>query len=206
MNLLAPLGSCELSTPDTWASIPVIEGDPGWAQKAAALLCDGEPAQAAQAALAARLERTHPELITDLHLLLGVWVPDRSVPDLAGVMTVDWVLPDEGQLLDRRYYRSLIDPDRRRGHIVFSRQVDEVDVPAGPALLVREVIARRASPWLPWRRTLQENVIYTVFPPGCSDALELTFITFALDRGEDLTADAATMLETLRIVLGEPLE
>jgi hypothetical protein len=150
-----------------------------------------------------KLERTHPELIADLHLLLGVWVPDRSVPEIAGLMTVDWVLPDEGRLLDRCYYRGLIDPDRRRGHIVFNRRVDEVEVPAGPALLVREVIARRDSRWLPWRKTLQENVIYTVFPPGCSDALELTFVTFALDRGEELAADATAMLDTLHVTLEE---
>ncbi|MBV9013136.1 MAG: hypothetical protein JO272_14005 [Pseudonocardiales bacterium] len=201
MNKLAPLGSYELSAPDTWASLPVVEGDPGWTQDTAALLCDGE---AVRVTLAAKLERTHPELIADLHLLLGAWVPDRSVPDIAGLMTVDWVLPDEGRPLDRCYYRGLIDPDRRSGHTVFNRQVDEVEVPAGPALLVREVIARRDSPWFPWRKTLQENVIYTVFPPGCSDALELTFVTFALDRGEELAADAAAVLDTLRVTLEEP--
>lgn len=200
MTVLAPLGSYELSVPGAWASIPVIAGDPGWAREAAALLCDGA---AAQAALAARLERTHPELIADPHLLLGVWVPERSVPDVAGLMTVDWVLPDEGRLLDRASYRSLIDPDRRRGHTVFGRHVDEVEVPAGPALLVREVIARRDSRRFPWRKALQENVIYTVFPPGCSDALELTFVTFVLDRGEELAADATTVIDTLRITLEE---
>lgn len=200
MNASAPLGSYELRAPDTWASIPVIEGDPGWAQAAATLLCDGE---SAKAALAARLEGTHPELIADPHLLLGVWVPDRSVPDIAGLMTVDWVLPDEGRPLDRDYYRSLVDPDRRSGHTVFDRYVDEVDVPAGPTLRVREVIARRGSHWFPWRKELQENVIYTVFPPGCSDALELTFVAFALERGEELAADAVAVLDTLRVTLEE---
>lgn len=200
MNGLTPLGSYELSAPSTWASIPVIEDDPAWAPEAAALLCDSE---AAQAVLATRLERTRSKLIADPHLLLGVWVPDRSVPDVAGFMTVDWVLPDEGRLLDRSYYRSLLEPDRRSGHTAFSRHVDEVEIPAGPALLVREVIARRHSDWLPWRKTLQENVIYTVFPPGCSDALELTFVTFALERGEELAAEATTVLDSLRVTLEE---
>lgn len=201
MNVAAPLGAYELSVPGTWASIPVTEGDPGWALEVAALLCDGA---AAQAALATCLERTHPGLITDPHLQLGVWVPDRSVPDVAGLMTVDWVLPDDGRPLDRTYYRSLIDPDRRRGHTVFGRLVDEVEVPAGPALLVREVIARRDRRF-PWRKALQENVIYTVFPPSCSDALELTFVTFVLDRAEELAADAATVLDTVRVTLEEAL-
>ncbi|MGH3875106.1 MAG: hypothetical protein ACRDSR_27015 [Pseudonocardiaceae bacterium] len=198
MNVLAPLGSYELSTPGTWASIPVTGGDPGWAQDVATLLCDGATAQDA---LATRLERTHPELIADSHLLLGIWVPDRSVPEVAGLMTVDWVLPDDGRPLDRAYYRSLIDPDRRRGHTVFGRHVDEVEVPAGPALLVREVIARRDSRWFPWRTALQENAVYTVFPPGCSDALELTFVTFVLDRGAELAADAVAVLDTVRVTV-----
>lgn len=194
------LGSYELSAPDTWASIPVVEGEPGWAQDAAALLCDGE---AAQAVLATRLERTHHELIADPHLLLGVWVPDRAAPTVAGLMTVDWVLPDEGRALNRASYRALIDPDRRSGHTVFGRHIDEVEVPAGEALLVREVIARRDSSRFPWRKALQENVIYTVFPPGCSDALELTFVTFSLELGDTLAADAAAVLDTLRVTLEE---
>lgn len=126
-------------------------------------------------------------------------MPDRSVPDVVGLMTVDWVLPDEGQPLDLSYYHGLVEPDRRSGHTVFGRHVDEVEVPAGPALLVREVIARRDSHWFPWRKALQENVIYTVFPPCCSDALELTFVTFALERGEEFAADAAAVLDTLRV-------
>jgi hypothetical protein len=196
----APLGSYELCVPDTWASIPGIEEDSGWAQDVAALLCDGD---STQAALAVRLARTHPELIAEPHLLLGVWVPDRSAPDVAGLMTVDWVLPDEDRPLGRSYYRGLIEPDRRVGHTVFDRHVDEVDVPAGPALLVREVIARPDSRWFPWRKALQENVIYTVFPPGCSDALELTFVAFALEHGEELAADAVAVLDTLRVTLEE---
>lgn len=194
------LGSYELAAPDTWASIPVVEDEPGWARDAAALLCDGE---AAQAVLATRLERTHHELIADPHLQLGVWVPDRAAPAVAGLMTVDWVVPDEGQALDRTSYRALIDPDRRSGHAVFGRHIDEVEVPAGAALLVREVIARRDSSWFPWRKALQENVIYTVFPPGCSDALELTFVTFSLELGDTLAADAAAVLDTLRVTLEE---
>lgn len=200
MSASVPLGSYELRAPDTWASIPVIDEDPGWAQDAAASLCDSE---SAQAALAARLVRTHPELIADPHLLLGVWVPDRSIPDVAGLMTVDWVLPDEDRPLDRSYYRGLIEPDRRIGHTVFDRYVDEVEVPAGPALLVREVIARPDSRWFPWRKALQQNVIYTVFPPGCSDALELIFVAFALERSEELAADAVAVLDTLRVTLEE---
>lgn len=41
----------------------------------------------------------------------------------------------------------------------------------------------------------------TVFPPGCTDALELTFVTFVLELGDALAADAAAILDTLRVTL-----
>lgn len=149
MSVLRVLGSYELAAPDTWASVPVSKGDPGWAQDAAQLLCDGDPVQAA---LVSQLERTHPDLIADPHLLIAMWVPDRSVPEVAGLMTMDWVVPDEGRPLDRTSYRDLIDPDRRSGHEIFDRHINEVEVPAGEALLVREVIARQGSQEFPWRQ------------------------------------------------------
>lgn len=198
MSALRTLSSYELSAPDTWASIPVAAADPGWAEEAAQLLCDGEQARAT---LVKVLERTHSELIADPHLLIALWVPDRSVPEVAGLMTVDWVVPDVGRHLDLRSYRSLLEPDQRSGHVVFGRHIDEVEVPAGDALLVREVIARHGSEEFPWRQALQENVIYTVFPPHCSDALELTFVTFILELGDALAADAAAVLDTLRVSL-----
>ncbi len=132
-----------------------------------------------------------------------MWVHDRARPEVKGLMAVDWILPDEGRALTRDYYRSLIDPDRREGVIVVGRVVDEVNVPAGPALLVQEVIARRASRF-PWRKIRQQNVIYTVFPPGCSDAIELTFSTPDADLGDQLTADAASAMDSFRVSLGDP--
>lgn len=44
-------------------------------------------------------------------------------------------------------------------------------------------------------------MIYTVFPPGCRDALELTFATPVLHLGDALAADAASVVDTLRITL-----
>jgi hypothetical protein len=191
-----PLGSYELSAPDTWAAIPEMESEPGWEKDVADLLCDTEQTQAALAAL---LKATHADLIADTHLLVAVWVPDRSVSEIVGLMTVDWILPEEGQLLDISSYRDLVDSDPRRGLQALDRHIDEVEIPAGEALLVREVIARSDSRSFPQRTALQENVIYTVFPPGCSEALELTFSTFVLE----LAADAAAVLDSLHVRLAE---
>ena len=76
-------------------------------------------------------------------------------------------------------------------------------LPAGPALLVQEVISRPDEGSFSARSTLQENVIYTVFPPGCREALELTFATPVLHLGDVLVADAASVVDTLRITLAK---
>ncbi len=137
---LLPLGYiAQLSMPETWASIPAVGSDPDWTRDVAELLCDGT---SAQVALAAKLAENHAALIEEPHLILGVWVPDRAIPDVAGLMFVDWVVPAEGLPVNRETYRALIDPDRRTDHVTFSRHVEELDIPAGEALLVREVIAR----------------------------------------------------------------
>ncbi len=164
------------------------------------MLCDGEDVRSA---LADRLEASHPLLVDGPHLTVAVWVPDRSVPDVAGLTTVGWTVPDGPQPLTRDYYRSLIDPDRPSRHPVLGRAVDDVEVPAGPALLVQEVISRPDESSVLARSTPQQNVIYTVFPPGCPNALELTFATPVLRLGDALAADAAAMVETLRVSLGE---
>ncbi|MDQ4020050.1 MAG: hypothetical protein M3257_00060 [Actinomycetota bacterium] len=198
MTAPAGLVSVQLSTPVTWASLPVTDPELGWVDRTAALLADADDVRAE---LAAILEQARPELLTEPLLALAVWVPDRSVSAVTGLLTVDWIEPDEGRALTRDYYRSLIDPDRRRGHTAFGRAVDDVEVPAGPALLVQEVISRPDRSSFPARSKPQENVIYTVFPPGCREAIELTFATPALHLGDALAADAATVVETLRVNL-----
>jgi hypothetical protein len=49
-----------------------------------------------------------------------------------------------------------------------------------------------------------ERVGYIVFPPGSSDALQLTFATDALDLADAMAEDAYTMVASLNVLLGEP--
>ena len=144
---------------------------------------------------------TRPELLTEPLLALAVWVPDRAVAAVTGLMTVDWIEPDEGRALTRGYYRSLIDPDQRSGHTVFGGRWTRSRFRPDRRLLVQEVISRPDRSSFPARSTPQENVIYTVFPPGCREAIELTFATPALHLGDALAADAATVVEALRVNL-----
>lgn len=195
---LRPLGDLDLSAPDTWLPLP-DQGHPGWTQVAAERLCDGRPTRAK---LARRLERLQPKLTADPHLMVGVWVPDRGSPKVAGLMFVDWVVPGKGLRVDREYVRDLIEADRRSGVVVFARYLDDIELPAGPALLVSEIIAEPTSAWFPWPKEVRENLTYVVFPPGCSDALQLTFSALE-EFGERLEADAASMVHTLSVSLEE---
>ena len=75
--------------------------------------------------------------------------------------------------------------------------------PRAPPSWSKRVISRPGEGSYPARCTLQEKAIYTVFPPGCRDALELTFATPILHLGDALMADAASVVDTLRITLAE---
>ncbi|MPZ66618.1 MAG: hypothetical protein GEU83_14275 [Pseudonocardiaceae bacterium] len=198
MGDLRPLGDFDLSAPDTWLPLP-HEGPLGWTHIAAERLCDGGRTRAK---LARRLERLQPTLTADPHLMVEVWVPDRASPRVAGLLFVDWVVPDGGLRIDREYYRGLIEPDRRSGVRVFAHYVDDVELPAGPAVLVSEIIAEPTSRWFPLRKDVREKLTYVVFPHGCSDALKLTF-TAAEEFGEKLEADATSVMNTLTVSLGE---
>lgn len=200
MTALARLRSYKISIPDTWAALPVITGEPGWAHDAAARLCDGEQERAD---LAAALERSHPAMVANQPDALWVWVPAREVPDWSGMMMMTWVTPDGTWLLDREIYREFIEPDDRSGVSVVERVTNDVDLPAGDGLLVREIVERREAPLVPWRKALQENVTYAVFPAGSSDALQFLFSTMALHLGDILADDAAAIVGSLRVTLEE---
>lgn len=163
-------------------------------------LCDGEQERAD---LAAALEHSHPNMVASQPDALWVWVPDRTVPVWSGMMTMTWYTPDGTWRLDRASYRELIEPDGRSGVSVVERVIDDVDLPAGEALLVREIVERRESNLMPWRTALQENVIYAVFPAGSSDALQFLFSTMALHLSDVLAEEAAAVLESLRVTLDE---
>ncbi len=189
-----------LNLPDTWAAVPnVATNDRAWTGDVAATLCDGAQAQAL---VAAKLAEAHSEMISEAHVVVGVWVPDRVLPDIAGMFFLDWVVPtDDGLEVNRRTYRSLLDPDCRTDHVTYRRMLKELDVPAGPALLVHEVIAR---PLKSWKRMVQENITYTVFPRGCSDAVTLAFVSFAPEFGDVLAHDAEVGVNSLRLALAQP--
>lgn len=194
---LRPLGDFDLTVSPTWVVLPQA-GDPGWARDAAAELSD-IPRRRDQ--LARRLERVQSELTAEPHLMVGVWVPAPTSPEVVGMLTVDRIVAPAGQRVDRARYREMIEPDHRQKITVFGRYIDDIEVPAGPALLVTEVVGQPRSRWRPWDKMIGQNFIFTVFAPGCSEALQLAFSTSIVELQDALQADAVATMDTLTVSL-----
>ncbi len=192
---LLPVGDFDLSLPRRWLTLPQ-QGAPGWAQEGAARLSYGRRDK-----LARVLERVQPELTAEPHLMVGVWVPAPTSPEVVGMLTVDRIVPPEGQRVDREHYRALIEPDHRRKVTVFGRYIDDIEVPAGPALLVTEVVGQPRSRWRPWDKMIGQSFIFTVFPQGCSEALQLAFSTSVVELEDALHADAVATMDSLTVTL-----
>jgi hypothetical protein len=108
-------------------------------------LCDGEEKRAI---LAKQLYEVRPALSLDAYAAVAVWVPDRDNPEPQGVLQTLTVVPDEGEEgteCSRERFRGIIETPSPRV-TVYSRSIDEVDVPAGPALVLRSVTARSDDP------------------------------------------------------------
>jgi hypothetical protein len=199
---LRPIADFQLAPPATWASIPIAPQEGSWPLDVGRRLCD-EETKAKR--LAIGLAAAHTDLLgREAHAMAAVWVPDRAAGQLEGVLTVDWVLPDPGAALTRDYYRQLLAKAKRAGVEILAQRLDEVDLPAGPALRVRERTSRSTGRLFSRRQAVFECVLYTVLPPEISDALLLTFSTTALDLGDALAADADVSLPTLNVLLGDP--
>ncbi len=202
MTPLRPIVDFQIAPPPTWAAIPALPQEGDWPLAVADRLCDNA---AAHKKLAIGLMTAHRNLIgPDPHVLVAVWVPDPSTGDGQGLLTVDWMLPDPGSALDRPYYRQSIARIRRPNLTVLHQRIDDIHVPAGPAVRERERVARSSGRLFSRREMVSETVIYTVFPPGSTDALQLTFSTDALDLADAMAADAEATVGTLTILLGEP--
>lgn len=132
-----------------------------------------------------------------------MWVPAPTPSEVAGMLTVDRIVPPEGQRVNREHYRALIEPDHRQKVTVFGRYIDDIEVPAGLALLLSVVVGQPRSRWRPWDKMIAQNFMFTIFPPGCSDALQLAFSTSIVELADALRADATGAMRTLTVTLGE---
>jgi hypothetical protein len=199
---LRPIADFQLTLPPAWAKIPVKPEDSDWTVRVANYLCDDE---GLRRRLAVGLKRANRDLLgPDPPVLAAVWVPDRTVGDPQGMLTVDWAGPDPGVRLDLPYYRGLVETTPRAGVEILEQKMDEVTLPAGPALRIRERTVRSSGKLFSRRKDVYECVIYTVFPPECRHSLVLTFATDAVDLGDKMVEQADAMVPSLNVLLGDP--
>jgi hypothetical protein len=199
---LRPIAAFQLAPPRTWAKIPVAPQDEDWPGEVAERLLDDDVLRQALATVLANL---HLDLLgPDPHVMAAVWVPNRSRGYVEGMLTVDWIHPDPGARLDLPHYRGLFERTKRTNLEVLAQRLDDVELPAGPALRIRERTSRWSGRLFSRKQEVTERVGYVVFPPSSSDALQLTLETNTLSLGEALAQDADTMVATLNILLGTP--
>lgn len=181
----------DLAAPDTWHPVPHPVPD-GWSAALAADLVQDEDTRLA---LQLQVGLLAEEISRVEHLAAGVWIPDPSNGVACGAVAVDLVVADAREDLTRDRLREAVRQADRPEIVTHLRTFEDLDLPAGPALLCREIVG--AVP----NGEVEEHLIFTVFPPGASEALELTFVSSHLELGEQFEEDAAAIAENLQVRL-----
>jgi len=181
-----------LDAPDTWIGVP-LPPPAGYADRLAHELA---PTPDLASELVLHFKGVVAELTADQHLGVALWIADPDRPVACAALVVDFVVPDEGvefsadSLFDIARTSTAPDDTER-----LSREVEKVDLPAGPAVVQREIIAA-----LPGGE-VEERIKYTVFPPRATEALSLAFAGPHLHLGERLDAEARIIAESLMVGL-----
>lgn len=189
MNL--PISSIDLRLPERWC---------GWrpgdvariTRHAAAGLTRTPVAHARLRSALAAVDRAVVDL-NARHLRAGVWVPEPSGDVVAGLacellveaQAVDDPPATHLRRIRRKIYRSRLGATRLSYH-----GVDVHEVPAGNA-----VVTQRSH------GVQRHDVIWTVFPPGSTQAVELRFDTRSKARYPELLAHAEQIARDLRVTL-----
>ncbi|MBO9556332.1 hypothetical protein [Cellulomonas sp.] len=183
-----------MSLPTTWASWPPHEGAVH-AGRVADLLADSDDGRAAVARAVRELDAGLPDGPV---LTAGLWVPDRASGQPLGTVVAEILVGvPEGPEPVETFAASVQQAPKRRGLKTFSYSASVADLPAGPTA-VRE--------WQ-WADKSDGIVvcqsIWTLIPPGASEALQVTFTTRTPAMVDALAIDAWQAVQTLAVVLGE---
>jgi hypothetical protein len=185
--------------PDDWVGLPLggVTSLRDWADEAAGTVTE---TAAARRRASVQLHDMTVEMARETPIVAAAWVPDPQGGDVAAVMRAVLIADDGPVTLER--YRALIEPDPRSGvKVLGERDISELDLVAGRTLLVREQVARgRLFP------QVEEHLIYTVFPSGCDEAVDITFSSPYLALGPRLSEDAELMMGSLEIDVGDRVE
>ncbi|HLR93677.1 MAG TPA: hypothetical protein VK053_04065 [Jiangellaceae bacterium] len=200
---LLDLVDLDLAAPHTWAALPTDPDTTGWEHEIGELLSAPESSPETASSVVDQLRTLHQRLASEPHAALAAWVPRPDLPGVAGFLAVDRIVPgDDGAPVTLEDYLDAIDPDQRTGIRVRSREMERAGTPAGPAIRVSEVVDRPGDETSSSGWVTEFHVIYTIFPPGSRDALELTFCTANLSLSDELDADADAITAEVEVTLG----
>lgn len=194
-----------MGTPAAWGAIPPANPIPepwpaNWSNVVAAELADAHRA----GRLSKRLRALRESLTHDPHTALAVWVPERSTGEIAAHLEVDSLAPLPGVPLTREWLRDAMAPVRHRGVEVFHHAIEDIELSAGPALVLTEVLGGRLRGPNPSRQSVQEYVTVVLFPPGATDALQLNFVAHGVSVNDDgrFEGQVHACVDTVTVTIG----
>lgn len=181
----------DLRLPERWCGWRPGEA-PRVARRIAADLTSGPVAAARLHAAIRAVDRLVVECRTR-HVRAGAWVPERSGDVVAGLaceLLADVADGRDPALAHLRRVRNAAARCRRTPTRLSYHAVSRRTLPAGDA-----VVTLRSH------GVLRHEVIWTVFPPGTSEAVELRFDTRTAERYQEVVAHAEAIAESLVVGL-----
>lgn len=130
-----------------------------------------------------------------LLLRLAVWVPDRASGAVLGTMAVELRVEAPSP---EAYLRSVRKPARDRLVKVLHHDSAPAVVAAGQAVVVTRAYRERKTD------IVLDEIEWTVFPEGSSDAVQLVFSTPRADFAQQLSDESADIVNRLSVTLGTP--
>ncbi|MDM8084499.1 hypothetical protein QUV83_06975 [Cellulomonas cellasea] len=127
-------------------------------------------------------------------LQLGVWVPDRSTGEVYGTMVLE-LRVDAPSAAD--FLAAVRKPPRDRSVKVFHHDSAAAEVDAGPAVVVTRAQADRKT------RVVLNEIEWTVFPPGATDAVQIVFGTPVAEFAQALADESVDTVNRLTVTLGQ---
>jgi hypothetical protein len=173
-----------LPTSEDWLGVDT-EGAPSAVQISA--MTGSRKARRLLAEYAATIRR---RLRDDGGVEAAIWVPDRGGGAPVGVLQVDLLAGDPADPISSAEFAQLR-RDAGAGNDVLAYDVRESSVPAGALVEISYLGASGSE--------LAEAAEFSLFPPDCLDALQLTFLSFDVDRSAELVAEARAMLQHLTV-------
>jgi hypothetical protein len=182
------LAGYQVQGPPGWCGVSLVDGEAGDLQAAARAVTASDDA----AALCQRfLERLVLQLRDQALAGFAVWVPQPETGVPSALLTVGVLVSDPGsRLAPEEYARRKKSAPAAPGEI--RRTVEVLEVAAGPAVRLAAFGADESG-------ALEENLTWTVFPPGTDEALQVVVTTEELHLAAEVFAAVDEMVDAMTV-------